>query len=380
MRIAIFTESYEPIVNGVSVAVATLRDGLRAHGHEVFIFAPRFRGYKDGEGVYRFPSRISRFAKGYPIPIPYAPKLRDEFLSLRPDIVHTQTPFLLGVTGLRWAKLAGVPIVSTHHTLYTEYSHYLPILPEAMTKTMLVRLMQWYYDRCSAVVVPSRPVEEVLRHYKITTHIEVIQSGIANTEKYSRNESRRFFNISDDTFLLLYVGRVAWEKNLGLLLKSFREIRGKYPNTRLMIAGSGPYERACKMLAKTLRIEDCITFSGMLSQDDVRKAYSAADLFVFPSLTETQGLVLSEALTAGLPCVAVRAAGTPDIIEDGVDGFLADNSVSSFSGYIDKLISDDKLRAQLSQAAVRNSARFSVDVMIEKFEKFYQSEIDRKRG
>lgn len=380
MRVAIFTESYEPIVNGVSVSVATLRDGLKAHGHEVFIFAPRFRGHNDREGVYRFPSRISRFAKGYPIPIPYAPRLRDEFLSLRPDIVHTQTPFLLGVTGLRWAKLAGVPIVSTHHTLYTEYSHYLPILPEAMTKTMLVRMMQWYYDRCSAVVVPSRPVKEVLKHYEITTRIEVIQSGIANTMNYDRNESRRFFNIPEDAFLLLYVGRIAREKNLGLLLKSFKEIRGRHPNTRLMVAGSGPYESACRMLAKTLRIDENITFSGMLSQGDVRKAYSAADLFVFPSLTETQGLVLSEALTAGLPCVAVRAAGTPDILDDGVDGFLADNSVSSFSGLVSKIISDDELRTQLSQAAIRNSARFSVDAMIEKFEKFYQSEIDRKRG
>ncbi|MEN6372634.1 MAG: glycosyltransferase [Armatimonadota bacterium] len=373
MRIAIFTESYEPVVNGVSVAVATLRDGLKAHGHEVHVFAPRFRGYKDAECVYRFPSRVSRLAKGYPLPIPFAPKLRDEFLALRPDIVHTQSPFLLGVTGLKWAKLAGVPIVSTNHTLYTEYTHYLPFLPQSMTKSMIVSVMQWYYERCSAVVVPSHPVEQVLRHYGIDTRIEVIQSGVSNIRSYDREESRRFFDVPPDAYLLLYVGRVAREKNLGLLLRSFKSIRSKYPKARLMIVGSGPYESACRVLAKTLRVDNSITFMGMLKRDDVWRAYCAADTFVFPSVTETQGLVLSEALTAGLPCVAVRASGTPDVIENEVDGFLTDNSVSSFTGPVCRLISDQTLRAQLSKSAVKESARFTVDVMIDKFVKFYQS-------
>jgi glycosyltransferase involved in cell wall biosynthesis len=142
-----------------------------------------------------------------------------------------------------------------------------------------------------------------------------------------------------------------------------------------MIVGSGPYESACRVLAKTLRIDEGVTFMGMLKRDDVWRAYSAADAFVFPSVTETQGLVVSEALTAGLPCVAVRAAGTPDIVEDGVDGFLTDNSVSSFTGPICRLVSDQGLRDRLSKSAIANSSKFTVDAMIDKFVKFYQSVI-----
>ena len=133
MRIALFSESYEPIVNGVSVCVTTLRDELSKRGHEVFVFAPAYKGFVDGrDDVFRFPSRHTVLMPDYPFPIPYAPELFRKFKSLRPDIVHTQTPFLLGIIGRKWARQCGVPVVSTNHTLYTEYAHYMPIIPRAL--------------------------------------------------------------------------------------------------------------------------------------------------------------------------------------------------------------------------------------------------------
>ena len=380
MRVAIFTESYEPIVNGVSVSVATLRDGLRARGHEVVIFAPRFPGHEDGEGVVRLPSRISRFAKGYPIPIPYAPKARRAFLALQPDIVHTQTPFFLGVLGLRWARQAGVPIVSTNHTLYTQYAHYLPFVPRVVTRAVLVRLMRWYYGRCDAVVVPSRSAEQTLRQYGIKTRMEIIKSGVAADLTDEREAVRRAFQVPSDSFLFLYVGRIAREKNIGLLLRAFKRIREKHPQARLMVVGSGPYEPASRRLCRMLGIEDSVVFAGMLSRADVAQVYSAADAFVFPSLTETQGLVVCEALTAGLPCVAVRAAATPEVLEDGIDGFLTDNSVEGFAECAARLISDPGLRERMSRGALRSASKFSAEAMTERFEAFYRSTIDSKRG
>lgn len=380
MRIAVFTESYEPIVNGVSVAVATLRDGLRSRGHEVFIFAPRYPGYEDVDGVYRFPSRVTRLAPGYPIPDILAPRMRKAFFSLQPDIVHTQTPFILGIAGLRWARMARVPIVSTNHTLYTEYAHYLPIIPRSVTRAALVKMMKWYYSRCDAVIVPSHPVEEVLRGYGVKTRLEVIKSGVTVSRISDVQEVRRSFGIPDGAFLLLYVGRIAREKNLGLLLRAFKSIQSRYPEARLMMVGSGPYEQTCKTLARNIGIGDGIKFPGMLSRDDVNRVYAAADTFVFPSITETQGLVICEALSAGIPCVAVRAAGIPEVVEEGVDGLLTTNSVDEFADAVCKLISDPDLRNRMSQGAIENSKRFSVETMVEHFESFYHSVIDVKRG
>jgi glycosyltransferase involved in cell wall biosynthesis len=380
MRVAIFTESYEPVVNGVSVAVATLRDGLRARGHDVVVYAPRFAGYQDTDGVFRFPSWLSRFAPGYPVAIPYAPRLRRAFFRQRPDIVHTQTPFLLGAVGLRWARGAGVPIVSTNHTLYTEYTHYLPIVPKALTRAALVQVMRWYYARCDAIVVPSHAAETVLRQYGVRTPIEIIKSGVGIGPSDSREEIRDSFGISNHAFLLLYVGRVAREKNLGLLLRAFKTVRESHPDARLMIVGSGPHEQASLNLARALGIGDGVTFAGMLGREKVARVYSAADAFVFPSVTETQGLVICEALTAGLPCIAVRAAGTPEVVEEGVDSLLTGDSVEEFAQSVSRLISDPGLRQRLSQGALRNAAKFTKEGMTERFEAFYQSAIERKRA
>lgn len=380
MRIAIFTESFEPIINGVSVSVATLRDGLIARGHEVYLFAPHFPKHEDGEGVYRFSSLTTPLAPGYPFPLPWAPRIKKFFSGFKPDIVHTHTPFVLGLAGLRWSRQRRIPIISTNHTLYTEYTHYVPLVPKAWTKKFLESWMHRYYDQCDAVVVPSHPVENVLRAYGVSTRVEVIKSGVVTTRFNDRLEVRRTFGIPEDAFLLLYVGRVAKEKNLGLLLNAFKTIRERYPNAMLMIVGSGPYEQAMLAQSKQLGISNHVKFAGMLDREVVAKMYSSADAFVFPSLTETQGLVVCEALSVGLPVVAVRAAGTPEVVDDGVDGLLTDNSVDDFADATCRIISDSSLRERLSQGGLMNAPRFSTETMAERFESLYQSLIEARKG
>lgn len=379
MRIAVFTESYEPVINGVSVFVATLRDGLKSCGHEVLVFAPKFTGHKDTSKVHRFPSSVSRFAPGYPIPIPFSPKIRDAFDEFRPDVVHTQTPFILGTVGLRWARRFDIPVVSTNHTLYTEYTHYVPVVPQMMTKTAVIQRMKWYYSQCNAVVVPSSPVESVLREYGVETPIEIIKTGVEVSKEDHRERIRHQFGIDEKAFVLLYVGRVAKEKNLSLLLRTFKNVRRKFANAVLMIVGSGPDEDECRSEAWGLGIEDGVIFTGMQSHDEVIRMYGAADAFVFPSVTETQGLSVCEAIRAGLPCIAVRAAATPEVVSDEVDGLLTENTVESFADGIIQMIANPVLRKQLSDGAIKNAERFSPETMTAHFEKFYQSIIDGRK-
>jgi glycosyltransferase involved in cell wall biosynthesis len=409
MRIAVFTESYEPIVNGVSVCVTTLRDELVRRGHDVFIFAPRYEGFKDPHpSVFRWPARHTVLMRDYPFPVTFAPEMRRAFEALKVDVVHTQTPFILGVTGSRWARRLGIPIVSTNHTLYTEYAHYVPVRPRSLTKLVLVKLMKWYYAGCDAVVVPSHPVESILRSYGIKTRIEVIKTGVVAAAPPGPDQNRNVrarHGVAEDGFLLLYVGRIAREKNLEMLLRAFRSVtehcrrhseqREESPaqgqilhcvqndmcgkDVRLLLVGGGPALAETRELAGRLGLTDRLEFLGMLSRPQIDPLYAAADAFVFPSTTETQGIAICEALSAGLPVVAVNAGGIPENIQRGVDGFLTDDDPDQFADRIEFLITHEPERRAMSARARENACSFSIERMVGDVERLYASVIDANR-
>lgn len=380
MRVGIFTESYEPIVNGVSVCVTTLRDELEKRGHEVFVFAPRFEGHVDGrDNVFRFPSKHTVFMRDYPFPVPFAPELRRRFESLKLDIVHTQTPFLLGMVGAKWARGCGVPLVSTNHTLYTEYVHYVPVRPKAITRSALIHLMRRYYSGCDAVVVPSGPVEKMLRSYGVKTRVQVIKTGVVPTpepDRARRTEVRERFGVAGGASLLLYVGRVAREKNLTMLLRAFRKVLENYPETRLAVVGGGPALAETEQFARELGVSGSVEFVGMLPRAQIDPIYGAADIFVFPSTTETQGIAICEALSAGLPSVAVNAGGIPENVQPGVDGFLTEDDPDQFAERIAFLVSSPEQRAEMGRRARENASCFSIERMVTDFERFYESVIE----
>lgn len=380
MRVAIFTESYEPIVNGVSVCVRTLRDELICRGHDVFVFAAAFKGHDDARGdVFRFPSFHTVLMPDYPFPVPYSPRLRETFESLKLDIVHTQTPFLLGMMGARWARQYGVPLVSTNHTLYTEYSHYVPVRPKALTRAFLIRLMRWYYSGCDAVVVPSGPVEKILRSFGVRTRVEVIKTGVVSAAPLApedRVRVRQSYGVAEDGFLLLYVGRIAREKNLTMLLRAFAAVSDRHPNTRLVLVGGGPALAETKQFAGELGIAGQLEFVGMLPRCQIDPILGAADAFAFPSTTETQGIAICEALSAGLPVVAVDAGGIPENVQPGVDSFLTHDDPHEFADRISFLITHERERREMGEQARVNAANFSIERMVSDFERFYASVIE----
>ena len=355
MRIGIFTESYEPIVNGVSVCVTTLRDELETRGHEVFVFAPDFKGFQDhNSSVIRFPSVRTFLMRDYPLPIPFAATVEKTFASLQLDLVHTQTPFVLGLLGAKWARRYGLPLVSTNHTLYTEYAHYAPIRPKALTKALLVGLMKRYYSGCDVVVVPSGPVMKILRSYGVTARIEVIKTGVVGikqTNPLERRLVRQKYGVGDGDFLLLYVGRIAREKNLTMLLKAFKIVVSCHGNARLLLIGGGPALAETERLASQLGLSNNLRFLGMMPRSEIAPVYLAADTFVFPSVTETQGIAICEALSAGLPTVAVNAGGIPENIQPGIDGFLTDDNPNDFADRILFLIDNELERKEMGGQA-----------------------------
>ena len=268
MKIGIFSESYAPILNGVTVSILTLTGALKELGHEILVFAPGYPGHKDVENeTIRFPSVRTWVARDYPLAIPYIPQLTQKVRRLELDVVHTHTPFMLGWLGLRLARRLGIPVVSTNHTLYTEYAHYFPLAPRAATRSFIVGMLRRYYNRCDGVVVPSSAAGEILRGYGVRTPTHVIPTGISldtSRDAEARSRIRKDYGIPADARVLLYVGRLAREKNLGLLLQSFERLAGKYDDLYLMIVGGGPHKAGCRRLASELESAGRIVFTGSI--------------------------------------------------------------------------------------------------------------------
>lgn len=377
MRIGMFSESYEPVLNGVTVSMLTLTRELKKLGHEIVVFAPGFRGHQDVENrTVRFPSVRTWVAPDYPLAVPYIPGLFRKVRDLELDIIHTHTPFMLGVLGLKLARRLKIPIISTNHTQYTEYAHYITIAPRAFTRSVIIGHLRRYYNRCDAVVVPSGPIKNLLQGYGVQTPVNVIPTGIPHDttrDHKARSAIRGQYGIPADARVLLYVGRLAREKNLCLLLDSFKRLAQKYPDLHLLIVGGGPFESECIHLASEMEAAGRVVFTGSIPREKVGKYYSAGDLFTFPSTTETQGLVICEALRAGIPCVAVNAGGSPEMVVDGEDGLLTKNDAEDFTAKIDSFLSDQDMMKRFSVKAVKNSERFSPHYMATSMLKVYES-------
>jgi 1,2-diacylglycerol 3-alpha-glucosyltransferase len=380
MRIAIFTESFTPFVNGVSISVETLKQEMERRGHQVYVFAPCYPGYTDPvDGVFRFPSRAAPSTPNYPLAIPFSPRLHREFRNLKVDIVHTQTPFFLGMLGLKWGHAARKPVVTTNHTQYPEYTHYLPLVPYSWSRAAMIWHMRRYYSACDGVVVPSEVAGELLRSYGISNRIEVIATGVEAPDLLGagKEEVRAQYGIPQDAPLLAYVGRLAVEKNLGLLMDSFQEVGRRIPRATLIVVGDGPMLRDLRAGVKSNGLGGQVFFTGGLPQKKVWDILRAADLFAFPSSTETQGLAICEALSTGLPCVVVNEGGSREVVEDGEDGLLVPSDTQAFTSAIIELLTDERRRMQMSRRALELCKQFSRAHMADEFEAFYQSYVGK---
>ncbi|MCS6777873.1 MAG: glycosyltransferase [Chloroherpetonaceae bacterium] len=381
LRIGIFSESFAPVQNGVTTSILTLVHGLRARHHHVSVFAPAHQQQHSNEfNVFRFPSFVTVFNRDYPVAYPFLPRitLANHFHRLKLNIVHTHTPFVLGLTGANLALASHIPLVSTFHTLYTRYAHYVPLLPEQITTTLLEHYVPWYYSRCSVVICPSEVAAHYLRSRGVTTPIAVIPTGIPLPPESirtaeSRRRVREQYHLPLDAPLLLYAGRLAREKNLEWLLEVFQRVLIALPAALLVMAGGGPHAAELQSRVAALGLEERVRFLGPIDHREMPALFAACDVFCFPSPSETQGLVVGEARAAGTPCVVVDAGGAPETVVHGVDGFrVPPDAPDIFAARVIEIIQNPQLRLFLQQNALRNALHFTPEHMIERTVQVYR--------
>ncbi|MBS1728721.1 MAG: glycosyltransferase [Armatimonadetes bacterium] len=380
LRIAIFSDSALPVRNGVSISINSLIQELRNQGHSVHIFAPRFPGHQETDpNTIRFRAMDTPWSKGHPIAYPpFWRKLR-RFRKHEFDVIHTHTPFIVGFVGLRWAESHEIPIVSTYHTLYDRYAHYMSAFPRRYIRFRVAKHTNFYYNSVDQVITPTEVSRRWLLRHGVERPITVIPTGVPKPQLIPRAEARQQLEIPPDQRILLYVGRLAKEKNLSTLLGMAKIVTENEPRTRLWLVGDGPYREECLALASKHGIGDKVRFVGSVPRYDVDRYYAAADLFTFASVTETQGLVLNEAMQYGIPAVVVDGGGASEAIVPGENGFATKNDEASLAESVLSVLESDELYTRLCAGAERTAKLNTTEAMCNRVLEVYNLAIDQGR-
>jgi glycosyltransferase involved in cell wall biosynthesis len=378
MNIAFFTNNYKPFVGGVPIAIENLAGQLRHHGHHVHIFAPEYgKGDEEDVDVFRTWSIKNFNDSSFVLPIPLALSTYLTFNDVQADVVHVHHPFLLGISGLRAARAEKLPVVFTYHTQYEQYAHYLP-WDSTMVKEMAVGIATRFANSCDAVIAPSTDIEKQLIERGVDIPIHVIPTGVDITRFARGNNAflRERFGIPPESMVMLFVSRLAKEKNVAFLLDAFDRLAREDSETHFVLVGTGEEEAALKEQAAASAAADRVHFAGTLSGQELTDAYKSADLFVFASITETQGMVVLEAMAGGCPVVAVDAPGVRDVVQDGTNGYLvAEGDVDAFVASCYDILRDDGIRVQFRTEALKRAQQLSLESTTRKVEALYEEVI-----
>lgn len=393
MKILMATDTYWPRINGVTVAVDTLRKSLSAMGHAVSIIAPRYGrtegAVADPEGIHRFPSMSPPMSREDRFVFPFLKKrVRRMIESFQPDIVHAHTEFTLGQAGKKYAELAGIPLIMTCHTLWEQYvTAYIPELPASVSRKMVRRLSLRFYRDADAVIVPSEAMRTLLTQYGLERPVAVVPTGV-DLDAFSAEPSGRdgeslqgSFPLLSGRRILLYVGRVAHEKNIGFLLDVLVRVLAKDQHVILVIAGDGPARQDLERQVKDLGLGSSVIFTGYLNRSAISSLYSRTEVFCFASKTETQGLVLLEAMVHGTPFVALSHGGTADILADGRGGFVSEEDPDRFAGKVLSILHDAPLRERLAKDGRQYAESWTAPKMAQRLLSVYEDAVrGRARG
>lgn len=378
MNIGIFSDTYMPQMNGVAVSVDILVKGLRARGHKVFLFAPRIKGHKDKDSdVFRIPSWDFPFYEGHKFIYGFG-YILSQVKSLKLDIIHAQTPFGTGLISLYLARKRKIPLVHSYHTLFSRYVHYVPFLPHSFAIWFAEFASRKYCNASQMVISPSNQTKTLLLDYGIDIPIEVLPTGVEVElfQQASKGVMRDKHGIAPETKVLLFVGRLGTEKNIDFLIKVFKEVKKDIPTAYFIIVGDGPARRELEELSFKINLADSLIFAGAYPRNHVAEYIKDADLFIFASQTETQGLVLVEAMAGGLPVVALKGPGVLDVMEDGKSGFICPGPILEFKEKVVNLLKNDELRAKMSAFAIEHARQFSRQVFVDKMVELYEKTIE----
>ena len=357
MHVLMLSDVYFPRINGVSTSIQTFRHELGTHGVRLTVAAPEYPGHIETDGVVRIASRQ----------VPLDPEDRlmtragikafsRRIASADFSLIHVQTPFAAHYAGIKLARRQGVPVIATYHTHFEEYLfHYLPIVPRRALRGLARRTARGQCNALDAIVVPSQPMAQTLRDYGVTTPLHVIPTGLPESQ-FIRGNGERFraaHGISAKRKIALFVGRAAFEKNISFLLEVAAHARQQQPDLLLVIAGEGPALENLQRKASQLGINDHVRFVGYLPRESgLRDCYAAADVFTFASRTETQGLVLLEAMAVGLPVLALPALGAAEIIAPQRGAIAAIDAPKAFADQLLTLLDQPERLATLGSEGI----------------------------
>ncbi|MBK8162749.1 MAG: glycosyltransferase [Gammaproteobacteria bacterium] len=383
MRILMISDVYFPRINGVSTSIATYRDSFRALGHEITLLAPAYPAdYSDDADTVRIPSRgLPLDPEDRMMHYRVLVTMREALRGRAFDIVHIQTPFVAHYAGIRIARALGLPVIESYHTYFEEYLyHYIPMLPRGSLRVLARRFSAGQGNAVDALVVPSHAMHDKLRGYGVRSEMRIIPTGL-NMQHFTRGDGaafRRRLGIDPGRPVLLFVGRVAFEKNIDFLLHMVNEVRQRLPDVLLLIAGEGPAEPHLRRLTERLGLGQQVAFVGYLDRESaLLDCYAAADVFVFSSRTETQGLVLLEAMAMGRPVVAQAVMGTRDVLREGEGALIAEDDVRDFAHKVLTLLRNRRLYEQLSRRALDYARTWSNESCARKLEEYYVQIIDK---
>ncbi|MCX2782458.1 glycosyltransferase [Microbulbifer thermotolerans] len=365
MNIVMLTNTYLPHVGGVARSVAAFSEEYRKRGHRVLVVAPEFPEKIKGEqDVIRIHALQNFNGSDFSVALPFSGHLRERLEAFRPDIVHAHHPFLLGMTALRISRAWELPLVFTHHTLYERYTHYVPADSQAL-KRFVIELATRYANLASLVFAPSASIAALLRRRGVKTAIAEVPTGVQRQHFIAGNgnKAREKYQIPQSAFVLGHLGRLAPEKNLTFLSAVVAEFMQNNPHVHFLLVGDGPMAKEIKDLFASRGLSARLHMPGTLQGALQSDAYAAMDGFIFTSTSETQGMVLSEAMASGVPVIALDANGTREVVRDGINGrLLSRENRGDFIAALQWLCEQTpQQRHKLKQEALRTAENFSME-------------------
>lgn len=381
MKILMMTNTYRPHVGGVARSVDAFTEEYRRMGHHVIVVAPEFtKNPVEEKDIIRIPA-IQRFnGSDFSVRIPIPGFLDAALGEFEPDIVHSHHPFLMGDTALCVAHELEIPIVFTHHTMYEQYTHYVPGDSPAI-KRFVIKLSTGYANLCDQVIAPSESIAKILVERGVETPVSVIPTGI-DLEEFGRGdgaEFRRSHGVPEDAYVVGHVGRLAPEKNLAFLSRSVARYLERNPRAHYLVVGDGPSANGIREIFEKHNIQNRLHMTGSLQGQELVDSYHAMDIFAFASKSETQGMVVSEAMAVPLPVVAIDAPGVREVVEDGRNGrLLMEEDEAAFADALEQVASlDEEGRRRMKEAALATAKERSRQRSAEKAIELYSEVLSR---
>lgn len=398
MRIAMMTNNYKPYIGGVPISIERLAQSLRELGHTVYIFAPDYsEGCDDNPYIIRYGSFSRRLKGDLRIPNCFDPVIEDIFQFLNIDIIHVHHPMLIGQTALYLGKKYHIPVVFTYHTRYEMYLHYLTpyadlqnwvqkskgtILPQmgdmllqSVREHLVPGFIRRFIGHCNMVIAPSHTIEQHLYSLGISTPIEVVPTGLPDSAFHPDIPAADFLRrqlLNGKKYLFCTVSRLAEEKNLSFMLKGLACLKKQIGDSfQIVFLGDGPKKMDLVNQADSLGIGNCVSFLGCIPNERLASYYHACDAFLFTSLSETQGIVLLEAMAAGCPVVAVDAPGSRDVVISGKNGFLTKEDVEEWAGKVADTILNHDLHEMLAVEARCSTMEYHTSKIAAQMQRYY---------